>query len=419
MRTLPQLAGLLVAVCCATDAIGHGNPIQVNVSDGRLTVARGLSLSEGFARLASDPHEDAAFDFAPNQKLRSSYPGYDLEGLSADATLQFEIIARPDFSSAGRPLRWLWYWSSASQSVADVPNNATFNAVPLFGMGAVQATQSSLIAGPALTMANPVGPFLGADQHLLLYELQNYAPAGTGAYGIFARLASPGLQPSEPFLLLFRYGAVPEDFEAAALAINASATGLAGDYNLDGIVDAIDYTVWRNNLGDLTEDDIHHNGDGQQGVDAVDHLWWKQHYGNTSPGTGGVAFLVPESEIWLLALSAGILQLLSTRVRPTEIVSKLPDHQKPGKYAAGPAYVLGTTFVEGFNIESSELDPNSVDTLAESFGSPHLGGCFFLFCDGGVRFVRDNSDPGVMNTLATRDGRPHSGEERIVHSSPF
>jgi prepilin-type N-terminal cleavage/methylation domain-containing protein len=99
--------------------------------------------------------------------------------------------------------------------------------------------------------------------------------------------------------------------------------------------------------------------------------------------------------------------------------SSLQDHQKPDKYAAGPAYVLGTTFAEGFNIETSEMDEHSVDTFAESFGSDHPGGCFFLFCDAGVRFVWDNTDPAVMNTLATRDGNPHSGEERIIHDSPF
>jgi type II secretory pathway pseudopilin PulG len=99
--------------------------------------------------------------------------------------------------------------------------------------------------------------------------------------------------------------------------------------------------------------------------------------------------------------------------------SSVPDHQNPGKYAAGPAYVLGTTFAEGFNIETSEMDEHSVDTYAESFGSAHPGGCFFLFCDAGVRFVWDDSDPTVMNALSTRDGNPHSGEERLIHDSPF
>jgi prepilin-type N-terminal cleavage/methylation domain-containing protein len=99
--------------------------------------------------------------------------------------------------------------------------------------------------------------------------------------------------------------------------------------------------------------------------------------------------------------------------------SKLLDLQQPGKYAAGPAYVLGTTFHEGFNIETSEIDPEEEDTFAESFGSVHPGGCFFLFCDAGVRFVWDDADPAVMNALSTRDGNPKSGTERVIHESPF
>jgi hypothetical protein len=99
--------------------------------------------------------------------------------------------------------------------------------------------------------------------------------------------------------------------------------------------------------------------------------------------------------------------------------SSLPDNQKPGKMAGGPAYVLGTTFAEGFNIETSEMEEHMVATFAESFGSDHPGGCFFLFCDAGVRFVWDDSDPAVMNALSTRDSNPHSGTERVIHESPF
>jgi prepilin-type processing-associated H-X9-DG protein len=100
--------------------------------------------------------------------------------------------------------------------------------------------------------------------------------------------------------------------------------------------------------------------------------------------------------------------------------SKIIDNQQPGLYAAGPAYVLGTTFAEGFNIETSEeMDHATMGTLAESFGSRHPGGCHFMFCDAGVRFVWDDADPAVMNALSTRDGNPHSGTERIIHDSPF
>jgi prepilin-type N-terminal cleavage/methylation domain-containing protein len=102
--------------------------------------------------------------------------------------------------------------------------------------------------------------------------------------------------------------------------------------------------------------------------------------------------------------------------------SVLLDHLQKGRYAAGPAYVLGTTFVEGFNIEESGMeDPSTMKTLAESFYSMHPSGAFFVFCDGGVRFVRDDAEPGVMNALATRDEVAHGGNlvDPIIHETPF
>lgn len=100
--------------------------------------------------------------------------------------------------------------------------------------------------------------------------------------------------------------------------------------------------------------------------------------------------------------------------------SKVLDNQQPGLYAAGPAYVLGTTFNKGFNIETSDdIDHKTDGTFAESFGSRHPGGAFFLFCDAGVRFVWDDADPAILNALSTRDSRPHSGQEAVIHSSPF
>jgi prepilin-type N-terminal cleavage/methylation domain-containing protein len=100
--------------------------------------------------------------------------------------------------------------------------------------------------------------------------------------------------------------------------------------------------------------------------------------------------------------------------------SKVLDNHQPGLYAAGPAYVLGTTFHEGFNIETStEMAHGTIGTYAESFGSQHPGGAFFMFCDAGVRFVWEDADPSIMNALSTRDGSPHSGIERVIHESLF
>jgi prepilin-type N-terminal cleavage/methylation domain-containing protein len=102
--------------------------------------------------------------------------------------------------------------------------------------------------------------------------------------------------------------------------------------------------------------------------------------------------------------------------------SILQDRQKIGKYVAAPAYVLGTTFVEGFNIEELEMDDHStMDSIAESFISRHQGGAFFVFCDGAVRFIRENAEPGVMNAMATRAEVAFGGSlvDPVIHESPF
>ncbi|HEY2839038.1 MAG TPA: DUF1559 domain-containing protein [Pirellulales bacterium] len=97
--------------------------------------------------------------------------------------------------------------------------------------------------------------------------------------------------------------------------------------------------------------------------------------------------------------------------------SKLVDNMIDGRVSAGPGYVLGTTFKEGFNIEEIIDDPREEGSLAESFGSLHPGGANFMFCDGSVCFLRDSIDPGVLNGLSTRYGDPKGGT--VIHSNPF
>jgi prepilin-type processing-associated H-X9-DG protein len=87
--------------------------------------------------------------------------------------------------------------------------------------------------------------------------------------------------------------------------------------------------------------------------------------------------------------------------------SRVADNSRPGKHALGPAYVLGTTFKDGFNIETEALDSDhELNTYAEAFGSMHPGGAHFWFCDGSVRFLQDTMDVRVLWDYATRAGNP-------------
>jgi hypothetical protein len=54
---------------------------------------------------------------------------------------------------------------------------------------------------------------------------------------------------------------------------------LGGDFNRNGVVDAADYTVWRDNLGAPSEMSLNGNGDGLNGVDAGDYSLWKRNFG--------------------------------------------------------------------------------------------------------------------------------------------
>jgi prepilin-type N-terminal cleavage/methylation domain-containing protein/prepilin-type processing-associated H-X9-DG protein len=93
--------------------------------------------------------------------------------------------------------------------------------------------------------------------------------------------------------------------------------------------------------------------------------------------------------------------------------SMILDNLNTGKVAAGPAYVLGSTFLHG---DEEELEERSRETVAEIFGADHRGTMNFLYCDGSVRPVDVAIDNNVYLALSTtQDQKPGEG---IVHLAP-
>jgi hypothetical protein len=86
---------------------------------------------------------------------------------------------------------------------------------------------------------------------------------------------------------------------------------LAGDFNGDGLVDAADYTVYRDTLGN-TGTNLAADADGNNIVNSLDYQIWRQNFGNTLPASlalGGAS--VPEPQA--LVVAAVLLILLARR----------------------------------------------------------------------------------------------------------
>jgi len=83
-----------------------------------------------------------------------------------------------------------------------------------------------------------------------------------------------------------------------------ASTGLLGDYNENDIVDAADYTVWRDNLGSGTA----LPNDDTAGVGQDDFTRWKNNFGMSLAGSGSVgAAAVPEPAAWVLGILGSVV----------------------------------------------------------------------------------------------------------------
>ena len=101
----------------------------------------------------------------------------------------------------------------------------------------------------------------------------------------------------------------------AAQAITLSVGGVLGDFNLDGRVDAADYTVWRNQLG---SNSLAADASGNGSVDQADYNIWKANFGAVAASGGGsvgqAAAAVPEPSS---AMLARVVALIAPTVVPT------------------------------------------------------------------------------------------------------
>jgi hypothetical protein len=83
-------------------------------------------------------------------------------------------------------------------------------------------------------------------------------------------------------------GSLPDVQAILVTVTNISEPLLTGDYNRNGSVDAADYIVWRNSLGQ-TGTGLAADGNGNGQVDAGDYNLWRANFGRTSTASGASA----------------------------------------------------------------------------------------------------------------------------------
>jgi hypothetical protein len=163
---------------------------------------------------------------------------------------------------------------------------------------------------------------LRAGANILAADNNSLVPANgefvTSLVTLNAHAANPNLgQPLSIRLLAVTPGSqVQTDFDNVRL--DFAVTSLAGDYNGNGIVDAADYTVWRDHLGqnfNLTNEKPAAATPGV--VDAEDYDFWKSNFGESlGSGFGATAnAAVPEATTLVLLILAAASSCL--RQRPT------------------------------------------------------------------------------------------------------
>ncbi len=136
---------------------------------------------------------------------------------------------------------------------------------------------------------------------------QNFATLmNTGALGAF----------SATYTLMFSDENITGALNKSLTLMLTGQVKLLGDYNEDNVVDAADYVVWQDSIGQGVTAYSGADGNGDSMVDADDYLVWTANFGRVASGTGAAVFAaVPEPGAWVLMIIGVAFGTLSRQRR--------------------------------------------------------------------------------------------------------
>jgi hypothetical protein len=188
---------------------------------------------------------------------------------------------------------------------ARIVNDSVFNNIKFDGYQVTSASGSLLTAWNSLQDQSVTGWQEASPTTISLAELNPTSSTTVNAGQTAATMTGLFKTAGGTQDLAFQFHVLGSTTQLTGVVRYAafSTSVLIGDYNNNGIVDAADYTVWRDHLGQtftLPNRDPANSGT----VSAVDYASWKTHFGNHS-GSGAGALgsaQVPEPSSLILAL---------------------------------------------------------------------------------------------------------------------
>ena len=272
-----SLLFLLVSLASNTQSQDlHSGDIKLQVTRGQIVTNRPVYAAE-LGEIIPDEVDEPGFD-----SLAGTF--------SSGSKIRFSILDS------------LREWNGADfQSIAEETMSMSFGR----SLGPVTTPQQpGAVAGFEL----PVSSDGAWHRH---YDFVLSAPASTGIYLLQLKLSSSDglVGATDPFFIVFNqndtqlnHGAA---IEYAELQID---TGMPGDFNQDGFVDAADYTLWQDNRG-LDIAILGGNASSGPIISNADYTLWKQFFQTLETENLG-AHSVPEPNSLLTALTG--LLLLAT-----------------------------------------------------------------------------------------------------------
>ncbi len=294
-------AGLLGQVALGDGGITKEGPGLLELHD--LSYTGETTIDDGTLRIVDAPSLNGDFQLAENATL-------ELEGANT-----FLPTAR--VSGAGQVVGDL----NMPGAIAPGPTTAALSIsghLSLFETSNLEIELGGTTAGIDYDTLQISGDATLAG--LLSVALENgFEPAGDQAFqllhadaGVFGKFADSNL----PDVADHVWTIVYNPFDVLLQLSPDIIIELPGDYNGDGAVNAADYTVWRNALGDAVDPGTGADGAGPAGppdglVDQLDYQLWKLHFGEILPAPQSSALAqvpepsLPATVVFLLLAAAG------------------------------------------------------------------------------------------------------------------